>query len=623
MDSFFHNIFRNAISPERRLAIFTLPNKTTSLFDDVDQAATYAKSLSGLQDVYYGLSLIRGNPTGRGKREDTSAIGTLWVDIDIASEVHNDKSLPTSVDEAVEFLASLPIAPSIIVHSGHGLHGYWLLQEPVLFDTEEERVHAEKLTKGWHGYVCEAARRRGWSLENLGDLARVLRPPGTRNIKDVEHPVDVALVEYSVYLRYRQEDFHPYMIDIQRNTSAKATPVPQVPFDAKLAEKIKALAKTSPLFARTWEHKRFMRDPSLSSYDMAIANILVKAGFHDPEIAAAIAEGRRMHGKTADEVSKGTRSDYLTITIAEARARTPISTPTDTAPEAGPPWLSISEIGSLPQYREGLPTVTTGFETLNAALHGGLRPESMYIIAGRTGSAKSTLALNIARRSALDGNSVLLLKLEESPVEAVWQLHAAASQVSLSKLMDGATLLVQERQALIDGWSLIRHLPIRISDARHIDAVERIAMEHAQSDGNIIVIDQLSMIDVPDLRIGYEKATAISNRLRLLARTVHMPIVLVSQVNRPASKSESRLSCNDLRDSGCLENDAAAVFLIDKVREPDGPRWGNDPLTLEIIIGKNRYGRSTRPDDDPLKLRWWPSICRIEDPVPPAERGVA
>ncbi|MFH0983388.1 MAG: DnaB-like helicase C-terminal domain-containing protein [Planctomycetota bacterium] len=299
--------------------------------------------------------------------------------------------------------------------------------------------------------------------------------------------------------------------------------------------------------------------------------------------------------------------------------------PTDTLPaDAGPPWLTVAEVGRLPAYRKGLTPVTTGFSTLDRALRGGFRPESMYILAGRTGSAKTTLALNVTRRAALAGHSVLLFKLEESSIEAVWRLHAAASQVELVKLLDGLDGVkpaTDDRQRLVDGWTLIRTLPIRLSEQRGIDAIERVAKLHVDDGGELVVVDQVSMVDCPGVVGPYERTTAVSNALRLLARKLHVPILLVAQINRPASKKEGRLTCNDLRDSGALENDAAAVLLIDRIRRPDVPRWNTDPCALEIVIGKNRYGRSTRENDAPLELLWWPWCARIEDAAKLSEGG--
>jgi len=299
--------------------------------------------------------------------------------------------------------------------------------------------------------------------------------------------------------------------------------------------------------------------------------------------------------------------------------------PTDSAQgDAGPPWVSISEIGDRPAYKTGLIPVTTGSHTLDDALGGGLRPETLTVLGGRTGSAKSTLAANVVRWSALAGNSVLYFALEESIVEKGWRLHAAASRVAFRTLLNGsASATKAEKEALADGWTLIRTLPIRFSDCRNLDAICRISKTHAENDGKLIVIDQASMVYVEGADVGYQRTTLVSNRLRTLAVELHIPILLVAQVGREASKSKERLTANSLRDSGELENDSACVLLIDKVREPANQWRASEPVReLEIIVAKNRYGPATHADD-PLALQWYPRICRIEEPDRHAGRGAA
>lgn len=290
--------------------------------------------------------------------------------------------------------------------------------------------------------------------------------------------------------------------------------------------------------------------------------------------------------------------------------------PTDSLPaDAGPLWVTVAEVGTLPTYRQGLQPLTTGYACLDAALRGGFRPECMYTVAARTGSAKTTLALNVARRDALSGHSVLVFKLEESVTEATWRMHAAASQVDFRLLLDGTSSATHDdRKKLIDGWSLIRSLPIRLSACRDLPGIQRIARAHVEQGGKLIILDQLSMIRVEGAEVGYTQATTASNALRLLAVELRVPVVLVCQVNRPAAKNDKEhLSCHDLRDSGAIENDSAAVILIDKVREPDHAWRAAEPVRyLDLIIGKNRYGPTTDPEK-PLTLTWWPRWCRIEE----------
>lgn len=290
---------------------------------------------------------------------------------------------------------------------------------------------------------------------------------------------------------------------------------------------------------------------------------------------------------------------------------------TDTLPDAGPEWSTLQELRDRPTYQHGLPAISTGFTVLDNALGGGFRPECVYVLAGRTGAAKTSLATNLTRKMALDGNSVLLFKLEESPIEVTWRLHGAAAQVSLNSILDG-TAWGDPRtvQKLDDAWKLLRDLPIRISANRDLDAIQRIGRHHVESGGKIIIIDQLGMVEIPGgCDIGYKQATLVSNALRTLAVNLHVAIICVVQINRGASKSSDVLTCNDLRDSGCIENDASAVLLIDRSREcGKATQWtATEPCReLDIIIGKNRYGPTTGKDD-PLHLLWWPRLGRIED----------
>lgn len=141
------SLFGEALSPERRIAVFTTPGRQTRLFADCQQVADYATQQSRTQNVYFGLGLVAGHPPGRGKLSDIVGIGGLWCDIDCASDAHPKANLQQSIEEARGLLAALPLSPSAIVASGHGLHAYWLLHEPWLFECDAERQAAAMLAK--------------------------------------------------------------------------------------------------------------------------------------------------------------------------------------------------------------------------------------------------------------------------------------------------------------------------------------------------------------------------------------------------------------------------------------------------------------------------------------------
>lgn len=180
------------------LTLWTLQDKRTHWFpvNKLDQAADTAIKLTNQnKDVYFGVGLRKEKVhRGRGENKDVAVIPGLWIDIDIASDAHKERDLPQNTDEAMQFIQTLQLPPTIVVHSGHGLHSYWLFKDPLHIETENNRAQAEALTERFQATIRAKARERGWRLDNTSDLARVLRVPGTINYKRNPKPVEVIQV---------------------------------------------------------------------------------------------------------------------------------------------------------------------------------------------------------------------------------------------------------------------------------------------------------------------------------------------------------------------------------------------------------------------------------------------
>lgn len=187
------------------LTIWTRQDKRTQWFPvtKLEEASETARRLSSEgKDVYFGIGLRREpvykEKDGRkylvrGENTDVIAIPGFWIDVDVAGEAHKKQSLPPTVKDALQLFTFLPYAPSIVVNSGHGIHAYWLFNQPWYFD-EADRSRAEKLIGRWQLLIRKEAAKRGWELDNTADLARVLRVPGTTNYKADPLPVQVIKV---------------------------------------------------------------------------------------------------------------------------------------------------------------------------------------------------------------------------------------------------------------------------------------------------------------------------------------------------------------------------------------------------------------------------------------------
>lgn len=179
------------------LTLWTRQTKTTYWFEvtEYKQAAATAVELAKRKrDVYFGVGLRKEELSSsyRGSIEDISILPGVWMDIDIASDAHKETKLPPTLDAAVQLLQSFPLPPSILVNSGHGLHGYWKFVEPWVLDTEESREQGIQCLADFQGTIRNYAMQKGWKLDNTADLARVLRVPGTSNYKG--EPADVTIL---------------------------------------------------------------------------------------------------------------------------------------------------------------------------------------------------------------------------------------------------------------------------------------------------------------------------------------------------------------------------------------------------------------------------------------------
>ncbi len=217
------------------LLIWTLPDKRSAWFRDTRSAYSYAERLQN-KDVYFGCGLLKRNlgTRSRGTINDVVAIPGIWLDIDLKGPGHTKPDLPENIDEVLEVLDKFE-KPSIIVNSGRGLHVYWLFDK-LLEITDENRDKAKDLIHSWQKRIRREFKSRGWSLDSTHDFTRVLRLPGTFNMKTGKNvPVKIIYsseVKYSVQqlenaLRITAQDKLPIPADgTLRITAQDKLPIP-------------------------------------------------------------------------------------------------------------------------------------------------------------------------------------------------------------------------------------------------------------------------------------------------------------------------------------------------------------------------------------------------------------
>lgn len=185
---FFKKLYKNC--DRGFLSITLLPERKTLWFKstEIDKATVQAEKYGKKTNTFFGVGLRKEVlPYNlRGSDDDIFAVTALWSDIDVKGQAHAQKNLPSSTDEAINFLETLKLKPSIIVGSGNGLHAYWLLDVPYFIETKEDRKYISTIMHDWGKYINTEANKKGWKLDTVSDLARILRVPGTTNHKTEE-----------------------------------------------------------------------------------------------------------------------------------------------------------------------------------------------------------------------------------------------------------------------------------------------------------------------------------------------------------------------------------------------------------------------------------------------------
>lgn len=139
--------------------------------------------------VWVGQTPLRHDLTsGRGKAADVIGLTQLWTELDDDKIDRADQL--TIIDQLTSILGT---PPSVIVGSGHGLHPHWLMdpEDPATrFAAGSAESHrAAHLLKGFGQLVEQVAHEvtgapAGVKLvDNVHELARVLRVDGTMNVK--------------------------------------------------------------------------------------------------------------------------------------------------------------------------------------------------------------------------------------------------------------------------------------------------------------------------------------------------------------------------------------------------------------------------------------------------------
>lgn len=231
----------------------------------------------------------------------------------------------------------------------------------------------------------------------------------------------------------------------------------------------------------------------------------------------------------------------------------------------------------------------------------GYQDTDLIILAARPGMGKTSKALLALEANGKKGIPVGMFSLEMSAEQLGRRVACLNSEVSASAVKDGEMSDGQASRFFntlesMSGW------PIYIDDKgganlMHIDRISR--KWKRNHDIKLIIIDYLQLITLKgkesrrqnrDTQIG-----EITKHLKALAKDLHVPIILLSQLSRAVETrgGSKRPQLSDLRESGNIEQDADIVSFLyrpeyyDMMEDEEGNSLKG---VAEIIYAKHRGG---------------------------------
>lgn len=252
--------------------------------------------------------------------------------------------------------------------------------------------------------------------------------------------------------------------------------------------------------------------------------------------------------------------------------------------------------------------IPTGFIDLDNKTS-GLKKSDLIIVAGRPAMGKTSFAINIAQHAALnEGRTVAIFSLEMSREQLLMRMFSTESRIDLQKILSGTTSNMEVIE-IANHLDEFRNSKLYVDDSSsaNVPSIRSKCRKLKAREGlDLIVIDYLQLMrSSRKSENRQQEVSEITRSLKILARELDVPIMLLSQLSRgPEQRAEHKPMLADLRESGAIEQDADIVMLLyrEKVYDPDASDLA------EVIIAKHRNGPTGT-----VELYWRGEYTRFEN----------
>ena len=250
---------------------------------------------------------------------------------------------------------------------------------------------------------------------------------------------------------------------------------------------------------------------------------------------------------------------------------------------------------------------TTGFTDLDKAIT-GLNRSDLLIIGARPAMGKTSLALNLARNTAMMGKKkVLFFSLEMTKEQLAQRVLSTEARVESTKMRTG-DISGQEWANLATATALLSNCELYFDDTSNMTVSEMKSRIRRLRDVDAVFVDYLQLMKSGSrVESRVQEVSEITRNLKLMAKDLNIPVVVLAQLARSTEGrgKSHRPQLADLRESGSIEQDADIVIMLYRdeyyaTEKEDAPEQDRPAVNeAEFIIAKNRHGPTTT-----VKVAW-------------------
>jgi hypothetical protein len=300
------------------------------------------------RNVWFGVNPVRRQVRyGRGTEADTTRVRALFADLDV--KPGQFEALDACYATCSALARRARAVPVVVIESGHGIQPIWRVGSPRgdsnVVDRDRSRDEWKLIYQRWGAVVQNAA---GCPIDNVYNLDRILRCPGSVNWKNPDEPVPVRTRVYEHNGRVRPREL---VVGLDRDgvePLARITPS-------------RAAIPTSIGEADTWIHEQPGATLDLAELRQLPPSATLGAYFDVAELVEAIGDGDGAHATMRDKVM------HAVFAAQEGRAGLALA-----LNNIGEAYLAVMDARAAGRFKGEARDAATASRDWQSAVHGAV-----------------------------------------------------------------------------------------------------------------------------------------------------------------------------------------------------------------------------------------------------------